>query len=383
MMKRICFVVTLGGTYRAFLLELSHYLINHHQYDVTVICGYDDSMYSLTGEHLHYIPVKMKRGISFDGPRVIWELFRIFKREKFDIVQYSTYNAGTYASVASWLAGIQCRLYCQWGMMFAALKGVKRVLLKLDEKLIASMSTTIEVESYSVYEEALANHIYKKDKAQVIWNGSACGVDIEKYDISHKTEWRREIRERYGIGQNVCVFGYCGRITRDKGINELFASFRELLKERSAVLMIIGGYDSPESLDPDLLNWAKECPDVIFTGRTNQVPVYYSALDVFISLSYREGFGLVVIEAGAMGVPGIVTDVLGQRDTVEEGISGVIVPGHDVNHVVEAMRFFIDRPERRVEMGEAARRIVVEKYDQKELFRLLAEHRDELINSGR
>ena len=239
------------------------------------------------------------------------------------------------------------------------------------------------MESYSVYEEALANHIYKKDKAQVIWNGSACGVDIEKYDISHKTEWRREIRERYGIGQNVCVFGYCGRITRDKGINELFASFRELLKERSAVLMIIGGYDSPESLDPDLLNWAKECPDVIFTGRTNQVPVYYSALDVFISLSYREGFGLVVIEAGAMGVPGIVTDVLGQRDTVEEGISGVIVPGHDVNHVVEAMRFFIDRPERRVEMGEAARRIVVEKYDQKELFRLLAEHRDELINSGR
>lgn len=378
-MKKICFVVTLPGTFKAFLLELSRYLIDNHQYDVTVICDTDESMYSLTSEHLHYIPVRMRRGLSFDGLDAICRLYKIFKRERFDIVQYSTRNAGTYASVAAWLAGIKCRLYCQWGMMFIALKGFKRFFLWLDEKLIVAMSTVIESESFSMFETALEHGIYNKKKASVIWNGSACGVPIEKYDITKKLEWRSLVRKLYGIAENDCVFGYCGRITRDKGINELFAAFRELLKERSAYLMIIGAYDNPETIDPELLSWAKASPNVIFTGRTREVPKYYSALDVFASLSYREGFGLVVIEAAAMGVPGIVTNVLGQRDTIVDGVSGISVPGHDVPHVVEAMKYYVDSPDRRVEMGDAARKIVTEQYDQKELFRRLAEHRDQLI----
>ncbi len=383
MRKKICFCATIGATIKAFLVDLSNYLVENENYDVTWICGEDDSLKGLTNEHIHYIPLKMKRGIAFDGLGLIWQMYRIFKRERFDIVQYSTRNAGTYASIAAWMAGIKVRLYCQWGMMFIALKGLKRLLLKLDEKMIVNLSTVIESESFSMYELAIQHGIYTPEKASVIWNGSACGVKLEEYVLSNKPSWRDEVRKKYGISKHALVFGYCGRITRDKGLNELFGAFKRVIEDKNrtqdAYLMIIGANDSAETINQDLFSWAKSSPNVIFTGFINNVPKYYSALDVFASLSYREGFGLVVIEAAAMAVPGIVTDVIGQRDTIEHLKTGYSVPGHDVDHVVKAMNFFINHPEKAEEMGINARRTVEEKYEQVELFRQLAAHRNNLI----
>ena len=109
------------------------------------------------------------------------------------------------------------------------------------------------------------------------------------------------------------------------------------------------------------------------------MPKYYSALDVFVSLSYREGFGLVVIEAAAMGVPGIVSDALGQRDTIENQVTGLLVRTKNVDDVITAMVACVDNPQKVKEMGMTARKCVEEKYDQQELFRRLAEHRDQLI----
>ena len=386
MRKKICFCVTTPGTIRAFLLDLSRYLVEHENYDVTWISGEDETMFTYTGEHIHFLPLKMKRGIAFDGPRIIWQMYRIFKREKFDIVQYSTRNAGTYASIAAWLAGIKVRLYCQWGMMFVAMKGLKRLLLKLDEKLVVSLATVVESESYSMYETAIVHGIYKPEKASVIWNGSACGVNIEKYVLANKPSWRKEVREKFGISDDARVFGYCGRITRDKGLNELFAAFKEVTEQpkskTEAYLMIIGANDNAETIDPALFAWAKSSPFVKFTGYTNNVPKYYSALDIFTSLSYREGFGLVVIEAAAMEVPGIVSDALGQRDTIEHMKTGYLVTTHSVDDVVEAMNFYIDNPEKTVEMGINARKAVEEKYEQRELFRRLAAHRNGLTENA-
>ena len=382
MRKKICFCTTIGSTI-GFVTELSKYLVEHENYDVTWIAGDDERLNKYVGEHIHFIPLRMKRGISFDGPLVIWKMFRIFRREKFDIVQYSTRNAGTYASIAAWMAGIKVRLYCQWGMMFIALKGFKRALLKWDEKLIVSLSTVVESESFSMYETAIKHGIYKPEKASVIWNGSACGVNLDRYILANKAEWRKEVRQEFGIGKDARVFGYCGRITRDKGLNELFAAFKEIIdnpdRNTEVYLMIIGRDDHSETIDPILFAWAKTSPFVKFTGYTNNVPRYYSALDVFTSLSYREGFGLVVIEAAAMGVPGIVSDALGQRDTIEHMKTGYLVRTYSIDDVVQAMSFFIEHPEKASEMGVRARAIVEEKYEQRELLRQLAEHRNQLI----
>lgn len=383
MRKKICFCTTISATIKSFLVELSNYLVEHENYDVTFICAEDPSLFDYTNEHIHYMPLKMKRGIAFDGPRVIWQMYRIFRREKFDIVQYSTRNAGTYASIAAWMAGIRCRLYCQWGMMFIAMKGLKRWLLKLDELLVARLATVIESESFSMYDTAIEHGIYTPEKASVIWNGSACGVDISKYLLENKAAWRSEVRHELGISDDARVFGYCGRITRDKGLNELFAGFRKVLEDKNrkvdTYLLIIGRDDNAETIDPELFAWAKSCSFVKFTGYTTNVPKYYSALDVFTSLSYREGFGLVVIEAAAMGVPGIVSDALGQRDTIEHMKTGYLVRTHNVDDVVEGMNFYIEHPEKCVEQGAAARKVVEECYEQKELLRRLAAHRNELM----
>lgn len=386
MRKKICFCTTIGGTISAFLVDLSNYLVEHENYDVTWISGDDGSLQENVNEHIHFIPLNMKRGMAFDGPRMIWQMYRIFKRERFDIVQYSTRNAGTYASIAAWMAGIKTRLYCQWGMMFIALKGVKRWMLWLDEKLVVGLSTVVESESFSMYETAIAHGIYTADKASVIWNGSACGVNLDRYIIANKSGWRNEVRQELGISDDARVFGYCGRITRDKGLNELFAAFKKVVEDTNrkidTYLLIIGSDDNAESINPELMAWAKSSPYVKFTGYTNNVPKYYSALDVFTSLSYREGFGLVVIEAAAMGVPGIVSDALGQRDTIEHMRTGYLVRTHNVDDVVEAINFFIEHPEKSVEMGKNARQVVEEQYEQKELFRQLAAHRNQLIEQN-
>lgn len=386
MRKKICFCTTLGGTINAFLVDLSKYLVEYENYDVTWIAGEDERLHAHTGEHIHFIPLEMKRGMAIDGPLVIWKMYRIFKREKFDIVQYSTRNAGTYASIAAWMAGIKTRLYCQWGMMFIALKGFKRFLLWLDEKIIVSLSTVIESESFSMYETAISHGIYKKEKASVIWCGSACGVNLDRYIMSNKSAWRKEVREKLGISEDARVFGYCGRITRDKGLNELFAAFKKVVEDKNrktdTYLMIIGRNDNAETINSELFAWAKSSSFVKFTGYTNNVPKYYSALDVFTSLSYREGFGLVVIEAAAMGVPGIVSDALGQRDTIVHMKTGYSVRTYNVDDVVEAMNYYIEHPEKAEEMGVRARKVVEEQYEQKELFKRLAEHRNQLIEEA-
>ena len=386
MRKRICFCTTIGGTIKSFLVDLSKYLVEHENYDVTWISGYDEELREYVNEHIHFIPLNMKRGIAFDGLYMIWQMYRIFRREKFDIVQYSTRNAGTYASIAAWMAGVNTRLYCQWGMMFIALKGLKRALLKWDEKLVVSLSTVVESESFSMYEAAIAHGIYKADKASVIWHGSACGVDLDRYIMANKQGWRKEVRTELGISDDARVFGYCGRITRDKGLNELFAAFKKVIEDTNrktdTYLLIIGKDDNAESINPELFAWAKSSQYVKFTGYTNNVPRYYSALDVFTSLSYREGFGLVVIEAAAMGVPGIVSDALGQRDTIEHMKTGYLTRTHNVGDVVEAMNYYIERPEKAVEMGANARKVVEEQYEQKELFKQLAEHRNQLMEQN-
>lgn len=384
MRKKICFCTTLGGTINAFLVDFSLYLVEHEDYDVTWIAGDDERLHKYVNEHIHFIPLNMKRGVGLDGPLMIWKMYRIFRREKFDIVQYSTPNAALYASVALKMAGVKNRLYCQWGIRYTGYdRGFKRVVFKIVEKITCLCSSIIESESYSLKSFSLNEGLYSRDKCSVVGSGSACGVNLDRYIMPNKPAWRKEVRKELGISEDARVFGYCGRITRDKGLNELFAAFKKVTTEenrnRDTYLMIIGSDDHSETINPELFAWAKSSPYVKFTGYTTNVPKYYSALDVFISLSYREGFGLVVIEAAAMGVPGIVSDALGQRDTIEHMKTGYLVRTHSVGDVVEAMNFFIAHPEKAEEMGVTARKVVEEQYEQKELFRRLAEHRNKLI----
>ena len=378
--KRICFVITLAKSYREFLLGLSRYLIEHHNYDVTFICTDDGKIGEVCNEHLHFIPVKMKRGVGFDAPRVIWQLYRIFRREKFDVVQYCIINASFCASIAAALAGIRKRIYCIWGLRYVGFTGLKKALIKSAIKGICKRSTHIEVESFSVLDLCIKDKLFEPGKASVIWNGSATGVDMKKFDYSKREHWREVIRSKYNISPDTMVFGYAGRITRDKGINELVDSFMSIPADNNALLLLVGDYDTGSNpLRSDVVNTIETSNRIIHAPYTSELEKYYAAMDVFCSLSYREGFGLVVVEAGAVGTPGIVSDALGQIDTVEDGVTGFITKVKDIESIKRAFTTCLENPMKVRDMGVNAFKSVKELYDDRILLEKLAEHRNKII----
>lgn len=182
-MKKICFVTTTSATLKSFVLNFAKYLHANTDWDISFISDNDDEFAKELPEYIHYFPVSMKRGISFDGLKAIKEIEKICKREKFDLIQYSTPNAALYTSIASKRAKIPVRLYCQWGMVFVKFSGWKRKLFKAEEKLVCKNSTWIEPDSKSNLIFARNNKLYKEEKSSVVWNGSACGVSLEKYYI--------------------------------------------------------------------------------------------------------------------------------------------------------------------------------------------------------
>lgn len=378
-MIKICFVTTLAITIKSFLLDFANYLIEYNDFDVTFICNDDDSLKRIVSKKIHYIPVRMKRGIGFDGIKVTKRLKKVFIENNFDIIQYSTPNAAFYASIAAKKAKCKNRLYCQWGIRYMGFsRFLPRLIFKCIEKRICCNSTIIEVESNSLLQFGISERLYKADKAVVIGSGSACGVDLKKYDIAKKEIWRSNIREKLGIPSNATVFGYAGRFTKDKGVNELFEAFKRLHNENS-YLLLIGKFDNEGTIDEDLKKWALNNKKIIIIDWTDIIEQYYSAMDVFVSLSYREGFGLVVIEAAAMGVPSIVTNVPGQIDTINDREEGCLVNPKDVEDVVKSMVFYLENKGKMNEFGQRSRQRVEKEFKQTDLFELLTLHRKKLV----
>ena len=335
-MKKICFVTTASGTLKAFVLNTAKYIHENTDWDITFICNYDKQFEEKLPDCIHYIPVKMERGINLGGIKAIAELKRIFKKERFDLIQYSTPNASLYASVAGKLAKVPVRLYCQWGMVFVGFSGIKRRIFKLMEKFICKLSTWIEPDSKSNLKFSHEQGLYPEDKGSVIWNGSASGVNLQKFDISQKSDYRKAIRSQYQIPEDAFVYGFVGRITRDKGINELLSAFKQLSPENS-YLILVGSEEINKNIDFDLFNWSKSAENVIYTGSTSVVEQYLSAMDVYILPSYREGFGSCVIEAEAMGLPVIVSNIPGPTDAMLKDETGLVVEKADVKSLKEAM----------------------------------------------
>lgn len=376
---KICFVTTVSITLRAFVLPTLEHLVRNTDWQITVICDDDPTFEAALPQGVRYIPVSMKRGISLGGIGAMLKMWKIFRQEKFDLVQYSTPNASLYASMAAKLAGVPVRLYCQWGIAYVGFHGLKRKIFKAIEKLVCRFSTQIEPDSFGNLRFSREEGLYGEEKSRVVWNGSASGVDLTKFDISQKNAWRQAIRSRYGL-EDAFVYGFVGRITRDKGINELFAAYQKLCAEKeNTYLMLVGGKENEQLLDQRLLTWAQEYPRVIFCGQTNEVEKYMSAMDVYILPSYREGFGSAVVEAEAMGVPVIVSDIPGPTDAMVPEQTGLLVKKADVDTLYQAMARICEDRDLCAALGRQAAGFAAERFDQKQLVRYILEDRKALM----
>lgn len=380
-MKKICFVTTIPMTIKAFVLDTAKYLHEKGDFDISFICNNDEEFVASLPEYIHCYSVSMERGISLGGFKAMFAMKRIFKEQKFDLVQYSTPNASCYASLAAWLAKIPVRLYCQWGIAYVGFSGIKRKIFKLEEKMVCKLSTWIEPDSFGNLSFSHKEGLYPENKGSVIWNGSASGVNLKKFDVSHKDEWKKEIRRKNKIPEDAKVFVFIGRVTKDKGINELFSATKKLFEEYGdAYLLMVGANENSGSVDQKLYEWSVKEKRVIYCGFTNEVEKYLSASDVYILPSYREGFGSAVIEAEAMGIPVIVTDIPGPTDAMQKDTTGLIVKKGSVEELIIAMNRLYGDAKLRERLAKNAYKFAITRFEQKKLFEYILEDRNHLLD---
>lgn len=378
--KKICIITTISLSIKAFFLEQIAYL-SKNGYEVTIICDTDEELINVLHPDVRYIPVPMKRGLDPLGAiKAIKRMYQIFKENKFDIVQYSTPNAALYASVASKLVGVRIRLYHNMGYRYAASEGIKRVIFKILEKITCKLSTEIQPVSCSNLEFGVKEKLFPRNKSRVIWNGSTGGVNLSKFDISKKEEWKNEIFSKYEIDSETFVFGFVGRITRDKGINELLEAYRKFcIYNHNTKLMLVGNEEDIGSLSQELYNWAKKRENIIFIGESNEIYKYFAAFDVLVLPSYREGFGNVIIEAQAMGIPVVVSNIPGPVDAMKDNVTGEVVPVKDTVALGHTMYKMYADNERRKKMSQQSRIFIKNNFDSKTLCEYIYNDRNRLI----
>lgn len=382
-MKKICIVTTMWSSINNWIKPfLKEY--DDRGVDVSIACNMDDEYEkNLKAEYpfVHTYPMPFPRGINIFGSfKSIRLLKKLFKKEKFDMVQYSTPNASMYASFAAKSAKIPVRLYCQWGMVYVTMSGIKRKVFKTIEHMVCRFSTQIQPDSTGNLKFCRKEGLYDEAKSLVIWNGSAKGLDLTAFDVSKKAEYAKEIKEKYNIVEYVPVIGFVGRLGKEKGCNELFTAFRALKEQFPTLkLLFVGPIEKEHTIEPELLTYFRECDDIIKTGRVKKVERYISAMDIFVLPSYREGFGMSVIEASAMEVPVVVTEYPGPSSAIEEGVTGISVPIKNSNALINAVTKLLNDKEKSLAMGRAGRKFVEQNFEQKEFIKRYMENRMNLL----
>lgn len=358
-MEKLCYIATVPLTIETFVLDIVKYLHQTGEYDISIICAPDEKFGKSLPPYIHYIPVHMKRGISLSGIKAVRQLYKIFKKEKFDYIQYSTPNASFYASIASFLAKAPIRLYAQWGIRYVGAHGTGRMILKLLEKITCMLSTDIRAVSKKNMQFAIDEGLYKAIKARVIGDGGTIGVDLENFDLNKKSEYRQAAREKYGIDDEEFVFGFIGRFSRDKGSNELLGAVKSLCdKGKNIRLAAVGRTEAAAGMDEELMQWAKDSDRVIFIDEVpkQEIHKYYAMFDCYVHPTYREGFGMVLQEAAAMENAIITTDIPGASEVMEADVSCKLVPAGDSQALQNMMLWMLENRDCATELGKAARK---------------------------
>ena len=344
---KIGVLATVSKTMDWFLVDSMRNL-SKNGYDVTLISNMEEGFAKRCGDFAKCIDFKMKRGISpSDLIKCPVKLKRIFKEERFDVIYYMTPNASMYASLAGKMAGIKKRIYNQCGIRYVSLTGIKRKIFKLVEKLTCKFSTHVKSQSPKNMEFAISEGLCKREKISVVGIGGTIGVEIDKCRAIDRDAARKTVREKYNIPEDAFLYGYVGRVNKDKGINELLEAFSKIEKTHErAYLCLVGMYDWQNPITDENYEYAKSSPRVAMTGNVpkDEVYTYMSAFDALVHPTYREGFGKVLQEAMGVGLPILTTNIPGPSEVVEEGKSGILCRAMDSEDLREKMITLYESP---------------------------------------
>ena len=339
-------------------------------YDVVALSSPDADLRELgEREGVRTIGVAMERRVSpLKDLLSLIKLISVMKKEHPDMVHSMTPKAGLLCMMAAKMANVPVRVHTFTGLVWPTATGLMRRILMLTDKVTCACATHIIPEGEGVKLD-LQRCITQKP-LKVLGYGNVKGIDLN-----------------YWARKNSCVkhdhftFIFVGRIVREKGINELVSAFVRLNKEYPDTrLLLVGPYE--ENLDPvqpETKRNIDECEAIAAVGAQKDVRPFYEQSDVLVFPSYREGFPNVVIEAGAMDLPSIVTDINGSREIVENGINGLIVPPCDEHALYDAMKWIVEHPQERKCMAKNARSMVASRFEQGFVRQCLKDYYKEIL----
>lgn len=339
-------------------------------FDVTVISSQRKQLVEFGDKEklkVNFIP--MSRGISL--AKDIWGLICFvfyFIRQRPYIVHGNTPKAGLLSMCAAWLTRVPVRIYMCHGLRYQGAVGFKRNLLMFMERISCHCATDIVCVSNGIKRVLTEDKITKKNPV-VIWNGSVNGIDVKKFNPDNNFD-KQGLRKKYGLLDDNYVLTFIGRIVKDKGIDELVEAFKVLSPQHPEMrLLLIGSIEMEEN--PVSMQTQEEMRynnNIIYTGYQSDVASFLAISDIFIFPSYREGFGLSLMEACAMEIPSIASDVIGCNEVLENGETGILVPSHSSKAIVDAVeKLYTDKTYYSL-LKSQCRKSVINRYEQTKLW---------------
>lgn len=373
MQKKICVIATVEIPIRAFLVP--HLRSLQHNYDITVVLNTQDPGFLKPyGISATVVPFALHRKIApFQDLCAFFNLILFFRRNHFELVHSITPKAGLLAMLAGFIAATPRRLHWFTGQVWATSRGFKRALLKSMDRLTASFATHLLADSPSQKDVLINEGIVTPSKIMVLGKGSVCGVDTIKF--KQDREIRRMIRQQLDIPSDAMLFLYLGRLTIDKGLLDLACAFLQLISSGAKAFLLVVGPDEEDIKSQMEQIFSEKCNYFVrFKGYAEAPEQYMAAADVLCLPSYREGFGMVTLEAAAVGIPSIASRIYGITDAVVEGFTGLLHNPGDVGALSSCMSKLLYDKKLRFKLGLQAQQRAEQDFFQAQLVSALQKY---------
>jgi len=367
------------------LLRGQHRFMSHY-YEVVGISSSGPELEQVAvDEGIRILPLEMSRTIApLKDFVALWKLCGIIRKEKPQVVHTHTPKAGILGMLAAWLCRVPVRLHTVAGLPLLEAIGVKRTLLDFVERVTYACATRIYPNSYGLKAIILQSNYCAESKLYVIGNGSSNGIDTEHFSAQQIPSVQLEsLKADIGIRASDFVFIFVGRLVRDKGINEMARAFEKVHQQYPNTKLLLVGHPEPEQdpLKPETERVLNSHPAVVLSGYQNDVRPWFAMSQALVFPSYREGFPNVVMQAGAMGLPSIVTDINGCNEIIKNEYNGLIIPPKNQEAIEEAMIRLLEDQELTKRLASHARESIVYRFEQQTVWQLIKEEYDKQLSA--
>jgi glycosyltransferase involved in cell wall biosynthesis len=359
------------------LLQGQLKFISEHGYEIIALSSDGPCFEEMLHEQgdIRGIRVNMERHTSpWKDLKSLVKLIKVFRKEKPFIVHTHTPKAGLLGMLAAKITGVPHRLHTTAGLPLLVYSGFYRKILNAMERLTNACATQVFPNSFNMMKIMSEMKLCDTKKMRVIGNGSSNGIDTKHFSVEQAMadsgNNRDDIRKTLGINDCDFAFIFVGRVVKDKGVNELVDALRRIVPNHlNCRLIMVGPYEAHlDPIAPENVAFFKNDHSAVFMGFQNDVRPFMMAADALVFPSYRECFPNVVMQAGAMGLPSIVTDINGCNEIIEEGKNGRIIPTHNEEALYSMMKWFITHPGEVKQMAENAREMIVSRYNRQTIW---------------